>query len=153
MITSEAGRELIEQFEGLRLNAYKDQRGIWTIGYGHTGPNVVQGLTITSAEADSFLAADLRIAELAVSHLVTVPLGQNQFDSLVSFTYNVGQGNLDHSTLLRLLNKGDYAGAADAMVTVDEAGNYHGWVYTNGEVNPGLVRRRLAEKKLFLEAA
>lgn len=143
MTTSPNGRALISSFEGLRLAAYKDQRGIPTIGYGHA-IGVQMGETITQPEADAFLADDLQTAEAAIARLVHVPLSQNQFDALVSFVYNVGQGNFAHSTLLDLLNQGAYAGAAQQFMK---------WIYTNGVVNPGLERRRLAEQKLFLEAA
>lgn len=140
MTTSLAGRALIESFEGLRLTAYQDIRGIWTIGYGHVGRDVPPGLTITQAQADELLEADLQGAERAVNTFVKVPLTQNQFDALVSFTYNVGAGNLEHSTLLSLLNQGAYVGASAQFLAWDRAG---------GVISSGLTRRRLAERDLF----
>lgn len=143
MTTSDAGRKMIENFEGCALTAYQDQRGIWTIGFGHVDPAVVkEGLTCTQGEADAWLAYDLKTAESAVNRDVKVPLNQNQFDALVSLTYNIGSGNFLESTVLRRLNLGpDYEGAADAILM---------WDKTDGEVNPGLVNRRTAERTLFL---
>lgn len=147
MTTSKNGRLLIESLEGLELVAYPDQRGIWTIGFGHVDPAVVKkGLTCTEAEADAWLALDLHTAESAVNRLVKAPLTQNQFDALVSLTFNIGQGNFLESTVLKKLNltiPTDYAGAADAILM---------WNRTAGEVNPGLMRRREAEKALFMTA-
>ncbi len=80
---------MIETFEGVRLSAYQDVRGIWTIGVGHTGKDVHEGLTITRAEADNLLQMDLRMTETAVSHLLKRTIAQCQFDALVSFTFNV----------------------------------------------------------------
>lgn len=142
MTTSDKGREFIESFEGLRLTAYLDSVGVPTIGYGHTN-EVHLGMTCTPEQADAWLAEDLRVAELAVECSVRVPLNQNQFDALVSFTFNVGSGNFEHSTLLRLLNCGQYISAAAQFPVWDRAG---------GQVLPGLLKRRLAERDLFLEA-
>ena len=113
--TSANGRKLIEQFEGCSLHAYLDQRGIPTIGYGHT-QGATMGQTCTQAEADAWLAEDLATAEQAVSRLVKVPLTQNQFDALVSLCYNIGQGNFAESTVLRLLNAGSIQGSAEAIL-------------------------------------
>ncbi|MEO9385901.1 lysozyme [Chromobacterium phragmitis] len=135
-----AGLNLIKQFEGLRLIAYQDAVGIWTIGYGHTGPDVAPGKAITQLQADQLLQNDLARFESGVSNLVKVPLNANQFSALVSFSYNLGLGNLQSSTLLRLLNQRDYAGAAGQFPRWDKAG---------GRVLPGLSRRRLAEQALF----
>jgi lysozyme len=143
MITSPAGRKLIEEFEGLSLAAYQDQRGIQTIGYGHTA-GVKSGDTCTQAEADAWLGYDLQTAESAVNSMC-VSLTQNQFDALVSLTYNIGIGNFGESTVRKRLTIGtpDYQGAAEAFLM---------WDKTNGAVNPGLVNRRTAEKALFLTA-
>ena len=145
MVTSANGRTMIETFEGMRLEAYQDQRGIWTIGYGHTDPAVVvEGLTCTQGEADAWLASDLFNAESAVTRFVKAPLNQNQFDALVSLTYNIGAGNFQQSTVLKRLNltqPADYDGAAEAFLM---------WDKTNGETNAGLLNRRTAEKTLFL---
>ncbi len=140
---NQAGLELIKQFEGLRLTAYQDSGGVWTIGYGHTGPDVRPGMTITRARAEQLLENDLREFERGVSRLVRVPLNSNQFSALVSFAFNVGLGNLQGSTLLRLLNRGDYAGAA---------AQFGRWVRVGSQVLAGLVRRRHAERQLFLTA-
>ncbi|OBU85885.1 lysozyme [Chromobacterium subtsugae] len=142
MKTNAEGIALIQQFEGLRLQAYQDVVGVWTIGYGHTGPDVRAGLTITQAQATQLLAADLARFEAGVGRLVSVPLNGNQFSALVSFTYNLGLGSLQSSTLLRLLNTGDYAGAA---------GQFPRWDRAGGQQLPGLLKRRLAEQALFQE--
>ena len=142
MNISEAGIQLIKKFEGCSLKAYKCPAGIWTIGYGHT-LNVNEGQTITKKQAEDLLKQDLRSFELTVNNLVNVPLNQNQFDALVSFCYNLGTGNLKKSTLLKLLNKQDYLGAAE---------QFDRWVYAGGKKLSGLVKRRAAEKELFLKA-
>lgn len=143
MKTTERGLTLIRQFEGLRLSAYQDAVSVWTIGYGTTR-GVKQGQVITKAEAEALLRADVQRFEVEVSQLVKVPVSQNQWDALISFTYNLGAANLESSTLLRLLNTGDYAGAAEQFPRWNKAG---------GKVLKGLVSRRAAERALFLEAA
>lgn len=115
MKTSAKGRAKIAQREGVRLKAYRDSRGIPTIGVGHIA-GVKMGQTITQAECDKLLATDLKIAEAAINATVTVPLSQDQFDSLVSMVFNIGVGGWKKSTCLRRLNAGDYAGAARAMM-------------------------------------
>lgn len=140
MNISETGIQLIKKFEGCSLKAYKCPAGIWTIGYGHT-LGVKEGQTITKEQAEIFLKQDIRSFELTVNNLVNVPLNQGQFDALVSFCYNLGSGNLKNSTLLKLLNKKDYIGAAE---------QFDRWVYASGKKLPGLVKRRTAEKELFL---
>ena len=109
---SPRGRALIEKFEGLRLTAYQDMVGVWTIGYGHTGPDVKAGLTITQQQAEQLLINDLARFNNGVNALVTVKINQNQFDALISFSYNLGLGSLQQSTLLRLLNAGNFQAAA-----------------------------------------
>ena len=102
MHLSQQGLELLKQFEGLELKAYQDSAGIWTIGYGDTGPSVSRGITITKQEAEERLKARLtREFEPGVVSLVKVPLTQNQFDALVCFAYNVGIQALRDSTLLK----------------------------------------------------
>jgi lysozyme len=140
MQTSPNGRKLLESFEGLSLNAYLDQRGILTIGFGHTA-GVDPGDTCTAAEADAFLEDDLKTAEGAVSACVHYPLNQNQFDSLVSLCYNIGAGAFGKSTLVSLLNQGAVAGAANQFLV---------WNRVSGVINQGLLNRRMIEKKLFL---
>ena len=145
MNVSQRGIDLIKSFEGCKLTAYPDPGtggAPWTIGWGTTR-GVRQGMTITQDEADLLLAEDVNTFAAAVNRLVKVPLNQNQFDALTSFAYNVGSSNLGSSTLLRLLNEGDYEGAA---------GQFGRWVKGgDGGTLPGLVRRRAAEKALFLE--
>lgn len=142
MKTGEKGLSLIKHFEGLRLRAYQCAANVWTIGYGHTA-GVRPGDVITPEQADAFLCQDVSDSERAVSSFVRVPLIQCQFDALISFTFNLGPGNLRTSTLLRLLNAGDYQGAADQLLC---------WVNAGGKRLPGLVRRREAEKSLFLNS-
>ncbi|OHX10516.1 muraminidase [Chromobacterium sphagni] len=140
MKTNAQGLVLIKQFEGLRLTAYQDVVGVWTIGYGHTGTDVRAGLTITNDQAEQLLRQDLARFESGIGRLVAVPLNGNQFSALVSFSYNLGLANLQGSTLLRKLNAGDYAGAA---------GQFPRWNRAGGQMLPGLTRRRLAEQSLF----
>ena len=139
--TSKEGTNLIKSFEGCRLTSYQDVAGIWTIGYGHTG-NVRPGMSITQEQADSFLQSGLKKFERCINRCVAVPLTQNMFDALVSFTYNVGTGALQRSTLLRKLNRGDTEGAA---------AEFDKWIHAGKKVFPGLVRRRREEKELFLK--
>lgn len=141
MNTSDKGVAQIQDFEGLRLATYKDAVGIPTVGWGHTGPDVKMGVTITRAEAERLLREDLHDFERAVSRVVRVGLNQNQFDALVCFSFNVGAKALENSTLLKKLNAGDYAGAAEQFLR---------WNKASGQVLPGLTRRRAAERALFL---
>jgi len=145
MQTSEKGIALIKQFEGCKLTAYQDSVGVWTIGYGWTQPvdgkPIRAGMTIKQETAERLLKNGLVSYESDVSRLVKVGLTQGQFDALVSFTYNLGARSLSTSTLLRKLNAGDYAGAADEFMRWNKAG---------GKVLNGLTRRREAERALFL---
>lgn len=145
MRISENGIALIKAFEGCELTAYQDSVGIWTIGYGWTRPvdgkPVCRGMTINQATAERLLKTGLVSYENDVAKLVRVQLSQGQFDALVSFTYNLGARALSTSTLLRKLNGGDYAGAADEFLRWNTAG---------GKVLNGLTRRREAERTLFL---
>jgi lysozyme len=133
------GLKLTESFEGCRLAAYLDSVGVPTIGYGHTH-GVAMGMTCTQEQAEQWLQQDVQVAVQAVNNLVTVPLTQQQFDALVDFTFNLGSGALQHSTLLRLLNSGNYQGAA---------GEFEKWDKAGGKVLPGLLRRRQAERDMF----
>lgn len=145
MKTSQNGIGLIKQFEGLELDAYRDIAGIWTIGYGHTGPEVEPGMRISERDAEELLKGDLRPREDAVERQVRVPLNQNEFDALISFVYNVGAGAFGKSTARRRLNGGDRVGAAEALTWFNKA--------TIGGVLrevTGLTRRRAAERALFL---
>lgn len=140
MRTSQKGINLIKSFEGLRLKSYQDSVGIWTIGYGTihgTGPN----MTITNEQAERMFINDITCFEPELDRLVNVPLTQNQWDALMSFIYNLGAANLGSSTLLRLLNGGDYAGAA---------AHFSRWNKARGRVLAGLTKRRLTEERIFL---
>ncbi|EKS6326456.1 lysozyme [Enterobacter hormaechei] len=145
MQTSDKGIALIKEFEGCKLTAYQDSVGVWTIGYGWTQPvdgkPIRAGMTINQEAAERLLKTGLVSYESDVSRLVKVGLTQGQFDALVSFTYNLGARSLSTSTLLRKLNAGDYAGAADEFLRWNKAG---------GKVLNGLTRRREAERALFL---
>lgn len=147
MKTGKKGIELIKQFEGCKLTAYKCPAGVWTIGYGTTGKvdgkPICKGIKITKSKAESLLKEDLATFEKSVSNYVKVSINQNQFDALVSFAYNVGAGALKGSTLLKKLNKKDYKGAAEEFLRWNKAG---------GKVLAGLTRRREAERKLFLQS-
>lgn len=141
MELSQRGLELIQQFEGLRLRAYLDSAGVPTIGYGSTR-GVQMGDEITETDALALLAADCDRFEDAVRELVNVRLNQNEFDALVSFSFNVGAAALRDSTLLRKLNAGE-----DREEVANE---FLRWVYAGGKKLRGLERRRKAERDLFL---
>jgi lysozyme len=139
MRTGRDGVELIRHFEGCRFDAYLCPAGVWTIGYGHTA-DVKEGDSIDQEAAEAFLIEDLEKFEQAVTRLVEVPLTQQQFDALVSWTFNLGAGNLAESTLLRKLNNYQYAEVPEQMMR---------WVKAGGQVLDGLVKRRAAEAALF----
>lgn len=145
MRTSEHGIALIKAHEGFRSHAYPDPGtggDPWTVGYGtthHVHPNTV----VTEQQAHDMLVAELPVYEAAVSHGVTVPLAQHEFDALVSFVYNVGARHFLGSTALRKLNAGDRHGAAEALLMWNKAG---------GHVMAGLTKRREDERNLFLTA-
>lgn len=133
------GLALVRQYEGLRLEAYQDTGGVWTIGYGHVR-GVKKGDSISAEQAEQLLEADLMSAGADVSRLVKVPLTDNQFSALVSFVFNVGPEQFAKSTLLRKLNEGGY-GLVPACLK--------SWIFDNGRVQPGLVKRRAAEAALW----
>lgn len=139
MKTGNKGIELIKHFEGCELEAYKCPAGVWTIGYGHI-KGVHEGMKITEMQAEEMLKSELHEYEGYINDYVTVPLNQNQFDAMVSWVYNLGGGNLKASTLLKVLNSGDYAGVPEQMLRWNKAG---------GKVLEGLTRRRQAEADLF----
>ncbi|MBS7539397.1 lysozyme [Ancylobacter lacus] len=145
---NEEGLALIRQWEGLRLTAYRDPAGIWSIGYGHTdaaGPPAVRpGLTLTEPEAAELLRRDLARFETAVEAAVTVPLTDNQFAALVSFVYNVGPANFARSTLLKKLNAGDHGAVPRELAK---------WTRAGGKALPGLANRRAAEAGLWAKGA
>lgn len=147
MSLSVDGVNQICNFEGLKLSAYDDGTGVWTIGYGTTrypnGKRVSEGDRCSLEQAKTYMQHDLKIFERAVNSSVKVPLKQNQFDALVSLTYNIGVGAFKHSTLLKKLNSGDYKEAAN---------QFDVWVNAGGKRLQGLVNRRAMEKKLFLSS-
>ena len=140
MNISQVGLNLVEYFEGLYLDAYWDATGqVWTIGYGHTGADVYQGLTITEQQANELLRLDMIASDNEVNGAVTVPLTQGQFDALSSFVFNGGLGMLQ-GTMLDLLNSGDYVGCSS---------HFTDYVYSGGVYLEGLYNRRVAEQHLF----
>lgn len=148
MRTSAKGRAAITQREGNKLTAYPDPAtggDPWTIGVGHTSaagpPKVVKGMKITAADSDEILARDLKEVEKAVNESVKVRLSQNEFDALVSLAFNIGNGAFAKSTLVKKLNAGDRAGAADQFLV---------WNKAAGKVMKGLVTRRQDERSQFL---
>ncbi|MCH7381355.1 lysozyme [Acinetobacter higginsii] len=146
MTTSQTGINLITSFEDLELKAYLCPAGVWTIGFGTTvypdGTKVKKGDACTAEQAKAYFAYDLKRFENAVNSGLTVTINQNQFDALVSLTYNIGETALKKSTLLAKLNKGDLKGAAEQFTVWNKGG---------GKVLNGLVRRRAAERDLFLK--
>jgi lysozyme len=137
------GFKLLTTFEGCELTAYDDGGGVWTIGYGHTGDDVYPGLTISQTQAEELLRIDLEKFESFVEDAVEAQLNDSQFSALVCFCFNVGPGTdgFGGSTLLKLLNQGNYQRAANQFPV---------WNKVNGQPWLGLTRRRLAERALFL---
>lgn len=142
---SEKGYAIIKEFEGLRLDAYLDTGGVWTIGYGTikypSGTRVAKGDRISQSDAESYLRSDSKWVDACLDSKVKVKVNQNQFDALASFVYNIGESQFGSSTLLRKLNAGDFTGAAN---------EFDKWVFDNGKKIQGLVNRRAKEKSLFL---
>lgn len=147
MKTSKAGLDLIKKWEGCRLKAYRDSAGVLTIGYGLTSAAgiipVTEGLTITQAQADDYLARALVKYEAAVEKAITRPMTQPQFDAMTSLCYNIGPGEFPGSSVARRFNEGNISGAADAFLM---------WTKAGGKELQGLVKRRHDERKLFLSA-
>tara|TARA_R110000803_G_scaffold149167_1_gene214626 strand:+ start:2254 stop:2697 length:444 start_codon:yes stop_codon:yes gene_type:complete len=139
MNISQEGLGLIKKFEGCELNSYKCAAGVWTIGYGSTH-GIEEGMSISKSRAEELLLEDISEFEDHVMNNVKVPLNQNQFDAMVSWTFNLGGGNLKSSTLLKVLNGGDYE---------DVPNQIKRWNKANGKVLEGLIRRREAEALLF----
>ena len=136
---SQTGLALTQSFESCKLESYQDSKGVWTLGWGRT-LNVLPGMTCTQEQANQWLAEDIHAAEACINTNVRVDLNQNQYDSLVDFAYNIGNGAFKQSTLLQLLNQGDFTNAALQFVRWDKAA---------GQVVAGLLRRRQAETELF----
>ena len=141
MIYSKQGTDLTKSFESCRLTAYQDVKGIWTIGWGHTGSHVVSGLVWTQEMADTMLIADVSTAVYTVNVAVTIPISQGEFDALVDFAFNCGCAAFKGSTMLVKINAGDLSGAAN---------EFEKWDHASGQVVAGLLRRRIAEEQEFL---
>jgi len=143
---SSTGLDCIKRWEGLRLQAYQDQAGVWTIGYGHTAaagkPIPFTDMTITEKEAEALLLRDLKQYERTVSENVRVDLTDNQFAALVSFCFNIGVDSFRKSTCLKRLNAGDYNGVPTELMK---------WVHSGGKRIQGLVNRRAAESGLWVK--
>ncbi len=144
MRTGETGLNLIKGYEGLRMSAHYAPTEQWTVGYGHTG-SARHGMSVTEGDAERLLKDDVRPIEQLISDTVRAPLNQNEHDALVSLIFNIGEENWKRSTVLRKLNAGDKIGAANAFELWNKA-------FVNNELATldGLVRRRAAEKSLFL---
>lgn len=138
---NEEGLSIIKKWEKLELISYLCPAGKWTIGYGHTGPDVEEDMTINQAAADALLEEDCLKAEKIVTKYVKAGLDDNQFSALVSLVFNIGGTNFKSSTLLKKLNVDDYEGAANEFLR---------WVYAKGRRLNGLVGRREDERDLFL---
>lgn len=133
---SQTGLSLIKRFESLRLAAYDDGKGTWTIGWGHTGPEAARGITWTQEFADRIFASDLRRFEISVENSLTHAATQGQFDAMVSLAFNIGEDAFKKSTVLRRFNQGDRPGAAEAFIMWDDEGM---------PTHEGLELRRAAE--------
>jgi lysozyme len=144
MSYSKTGLALTEGFEGCKLTAYQDIKGVPTAGYGHTGPDVVLGWTYTQAQADLWLQDDISWASKVVNTLVHISLTQPEFDALTDLVFNIGSGNFAKSTVLHLLN---------ANCIVAAAQQFDQWDRSAGVVVAGLLRRRAAETAEFNEPA
>lgn len=140
MVYSGKGLAVTKDFEKCRLVPYQDSKGVWTDGWGNTHGVIPHGPAITQAKADADLVLNTADAVYAVNHYVAIRLSQPEFDALVDFVFNVGTGNFSSSTLLRKLNRGDLAGAAQEFERWDMSGGVH---------LAGLMRRRLAEQAEF----
>jgi lysozyme len=141
----QVGVDFIQSQEGLRLSVYEDEAGVWTIGYGHTAGVTQDTPDITENEALNFLDDDLEICEECITNSVSITLTQNEFNALVSFTFNEGRKAFRESTLLEKLNNGDKQGAAKQFLR---------WVYIHKNGSPvvdnDLVTRREKEMQMFL---
>ncbi len=142
-MSRQAGIDLVKEFEGCRLKAYLDAVSKLTVGWGHTGDDVKPGMEITQEEADKLLEQDYAHHEAGVKKLLKRPVNENQIAALTCFAYNLGLGNLARSTLLNCINKGHIQFAPDEFLR---------WTKAGGRELPGLVRRRKAERALFLKA-
>jgi lysozyme len=138
---NQATIDLIKRNEGCRLNAYQDSVSVWTIGYGHTGPDVSEGQHITQDQAEALLRQDLEKFQDGVDDAIAGDTADNQYGAMVSLAFNIGLGNFRGSSALRTHNGGDHHAAADAFLLWNKAG---------GQVLAGLDRRRHEERALYL---
>ena len=139
MKISEDGLELIKKFEGCETTAYQDSVGVWTIGFGHT-KGVEEGQTCSIEDAESMLANEMDEYEGYINNMVKVDLQQHEFDALVAWVYNLGPTNLGESTMLKVLNGGQFDRVPEEM---------NRWTRAGGKILEGLVRRRQAESLMF----
>lgn len=137
---NQAGLDIIKQFEGCRLTAYQDEGGLWTVGFGHRG-DVKFGMTLTLHQAETVLQYDLDAVTGRIDSAIPQTATSNQFSACVCLAFNVGPGAFRGSHLAALFQAGDVAGAAEQFLL---------WDHVNGVVSPGLLRRRQAERALFL---
>lgn len=136
--------DLIKKYEGFRPQSYQDSVGVWTIGYGTTrinGQPVKAGMTITEDQALQLVQQEVNKLWSQIESILKVNLNDNQMNALIDFAYNLGFGSLKNSTLMRLVNESKFEEAAN---------QFPRWVYAGGKVLPGLVKRREAERQLFL---
>lgn len=141
MIPSRNALDLIKKFEGCRLEAYQDIGGVWTVGWGTTGPGITEGLRVSQGVADAMLLGHIREIALDVSPLVKLIPNQNQFDAIICLSYNIGVGALKTSTLLKCLLNRQFDRVAEEFLK---------WNHVHGTVISGLTRRRQAEHDLFI---
>lgn len=144
MNTSDKGLDFIKQFEGFRSHPYQCQARVWTIGYGSTYGVTFNTPPITQRAAEELLSKEIRKYETSVARLVDVPLKQHEFDALVSFVYNLGGAAFQRSRLRQRLNRDDREGAAEQFLR---------WIRAGGVISNGLIKRRKAEREMFLGTA
>jgi len=141
MRLSPLGLKMLQSRESCRLEAYQDDAGIWTIGWGSTGPGIASGTIWTQAQADQNLISAIEAIEQSIACMVTIQVSDDEWDALVSFAYNEGLGALHDSQLLAELNRGNITEAANQMMH---------WVFVKGEPDDGLYKRRKSERAQFL---
>ncbi len=146
MLAGPAAYALIRRHESIRLRSYLDQKGVWTIGWGHTGDDVGPGMLIGLQDAQRLLDEDVHFAEFQLNRMLITPVSQNEFDALVSLLFNIGQARFKSSSLLRFLNFGERKKAGDEFLRWDKV------TLPNGKkiISNGLSKRRKAERDYFL---
>ncbi len=142
MAAEDIAADFVRRREGCCLRSYQDEAGVWTIGYGATGPEITRDLVWTMQQAETRLATDLAKFGAGVRPLIAVPLSERQIAALISFAFNLGLAALAQSTLRVLINQGDFIGAP---------GEFIRWCHAGGRKSRGLLMRRLYEAALFLE--